>query len=87
MKRFSKLAWVGLLLALLSGWALGQSYLGTITGDVVDPSGAVVPGAKVVLSEAATNAERTTVTNAEGRYLFPSVSPGSYVIIVSKEGF
>ncbi len=87
MRSISKLTWIGLCLALLTGWALGQSFLGTITGDAVDSSGAVVPDAKVELTEVATNVKRTATTNAEGRYLFPSLTPGTYVVTIGKTGF
>ncbi len=87
MRSFSKLTWVGLILALLAGWAFGQSFTGTITGDVVDSSGAVVPNAKVELTEMATNVKRTATTNAEGRYMFPSLTPGTYIVTVEKDGF
>src|SRR5262249_51290451 len=58
-----------------------------ITGQVTDAQGAVVVGATVRLVDKATNQERTTGTNEEGRYSFPSLTPGTYDISVTKQGF
>src|SRR5262249_31730576 len=58
-----------------------------ITGQVTDAQGAVVVGATVKLVDKATNQERTTTTNEEGRYAFPSLTPGIYDVSVSKQGF
>src|SRR5271168_2229304 len=41
---------------------------GALSGVVTDASGAVVPGAKVIVTDTATNAQQTVLTNAEGRY-------------------
>lgn len=87
MRSIPKLTWVGLLFLVMTGLVFGQSFLGTITGVVLDPSGAVVPDAKVELTEITTNVQRTATTNAEGRYLFPDLTPGSYVVTVSRTGF
>src|SRR5689334_3112308 len=66
--------------------ASGQT-LGTISGEVTDASGAVVPGAKVNIRNVATNAVRQVVTNTEGLYVAPSLQPGVYDVRVEKEGF
>ena len=47
---------------------MAQTFRGTILGTVTDPSGAVVPGAKVVVRNVATGLERTTQTSADGSY-------------------
>src|SRR5690348_5253989 len=60
---------------------------GTVSGTVVDPSNAVVPGATVTLVNTATLATRTTTSNKEGQYVFAFVDPGNYSIKVSKTGF
>src|SRR5258708_36406027 len=59
----------------------------TVTGRVLDPSGAVVPGTQVRVINDATNIEYSTVTNDAGIYSIPSVSPGKYHIQVSRNGF
>lgn len=60
---------------------------GTISGQIMDSSNAAVVGATVGLTDTATNTERSTATNDSGRYLFVDVSPGSYILTVSKTGF
>ncbi|HEU5452252.1 MAG TPA: carboxypeptidase-like regulatory domain-containing protein [Terriglobales bacterium] len=60
---------------------------GTIVGTVTDPSGAVIPGATVSISDAATGLSRTTTTNDQGRYVISTVNPGTYAISVTKQGF
>ena len=73
-------------LTLLIGIASAQTF-GEITGEVRDPSGAVVPRAAVAVTNSATNASRTTVTNTEGIYSFPALNPGTYQVKVESQGF
>src|SRR5271170_5295785 len=60
---------------------------GTVAGSVTDPTGALVSGAAVTLTDTATNVARSTATNATGRYIYVDVNPGIYNIAVSKAGF
>ncbi len=60
---------------------------GAIVGVVSDPSGAVIAGAEVKLLDTATGVEQKVTTNAAGQYTFPRVSPGTYDITVTMEGF
>jgi hypothetical protein len=60
---------------------------GTVSGRVMDQQGAVVPGAEVVLADVTTNVKRTASTNEVGRYIFVSVAPGTYDLLVSRQGF
>jgi hypothetical protein len=76
------------ILTLNSGNVFAQTGgTGIVVGTVTDPSGAAVPGATVTLTDAATNSERTTTTNEDGRYDFPNVPPGKYNLTISKAGF
>jgi hypothetical protein len=75
--------WLG---SALPVWAQSTST-GTVAGSVTDPSGAVVSGATVTLTDISTNASRSTTTNAAGRYIYVDVSPGTYNMAVSKSGF
>src|SRR5438132_1639949 len=61
--------------------------LGTITGEVKDSSGAVVPGATVTVTNKATNATRTTASNAVGLFDFPALPPGEYTVKTELDGF
>lgn len=60
---------------------------GTIIGTATDPSGAVVPGAKIGLQEIATAITRTTVSNTSGQYSFVGLQPGAYSVKASHPGF
>ncbi len=60
---------------------------GTIQGTVADPSGAVIPGAKVTIRNQATSVSRVVTTNGAGRYSAPSLLPGIYEITVTSQGF
>ncbi len=60
---------------------------GTVVGAVTDPTGAVLSGATVTLTDTTTSAVRSTATNAAGRYIFVDVNPGVYNLSVTKTGF
>ena len=53
---------------------------GSIAGTARDPSGAVVPGATVTVTNVATNAVQTVVTDGEGFYRVPALEPGRYTV-------
>jgi hypothetical protein len=82
LKRSSILAGAVLLLAAA---AFGQRA--SITGRVTDSAGAVVPGARVVATGAATGVNSTAVTNGEGYYSIPFLPPGGYTVQVELTGF
>src|SRR5882757_8172525 len=77
------------VLALCATAAFGQGGgSGELTGQVTDPSGAVISGAEVKLTNAATSAVRTTTTSSDGIYRFPALPVvGTYVLEVSPKGF
>ena len=77
----------GLLLPLLSNSVLAQSSKGIVVGTITDPSGAVVDGATVKITNKATNVARETKTTAEGGFRLDAVDPGSYKIEVTAGGF
>ncbi len=87
MKKYRVLLFCLCVLALLATSALGQGIFATLTGIVTDPSGSVVPGAKVVLKDALSGSLRETVSNGEGYYTFASVPVGTYVLTVEAKGF
>ena len=67
--------------------AVAQSELATVFGRVTDPSGAVISGADVEVTNVDTGISVTSATNADGLYTVPSLHPGHYVISVRKPGF
>jgi hypothetical protein len=60
---------------------------GTILGTVTDTSGAIVPNAKVTVTNTATNVAYRTVTGSAGDYNAPALNPGTYKISVESAGF
>jgi hypothetical protein len=77
-----------LALLLATGLCVAQTATtGAISGTITDPSGAVVPGAQVVLTNKGTNAAVTQTTNSSGQYVFPNIAPGTYALTVKKDGF
>jgi hypothetical protein len=76
----SMVVWVGRAQAQTAATA-------TVIGTVTDPTGAVVAGAKVALTNISTNSTLNTTANAAGQYTFPSVTPGTYRITATMTGF
>ncbi|MDP2324190.1 MAG: carboxypeptidase-like regulatory domain-containing protein, partial [Gammaproteobacteria bacterium] len=77
-----------LLVALLtSAPANAQVLYGSIVGTVEDPTGAVVPGASITLTNPATGGVREIKADDQGRYTIPNVQAGSYTIKVTSQGF
>jgi hypothetical protein len=67
--------------------AHAQLLQGSITGNVVDSSGAAVPDAKVVARQQQTNFTRDTTTNSSGIYSLPTMPLGTYAVTVSAPSF
>ncbi|MGH9395780.1 MAG: carboxypeptidase regulatory-like domain-containing protein [Terriglobia bacterium] len=92
LKRFSDpLKTTGMLLlamALAAGSGLfGQAFNSTISGRVVDPSGAAVVGAQATLTDVATGVSYKTKSNETGLLIFPAVRPATYNLAVTMQGF
>ena len=68
-----------------SAWA--QTSSGTIEGTVQDASGAVIPGATVVITNSDTGIKRTVSTDTTGRYHVPALIPGPYEVQAQASGF
>ncbi|HEX8772674.1 MAG TPA: TonB-dependent receptor [Pyrinomonadaceae bacterium] len=66
---------------------LAQSDRGSITGTVTDPSGAVVPNAKVTATNLTTNEVREVMTNEQGSYTIPQLKADPYNVTVEAAGF
>jgi outer membrane receptor protein involved in Fe transport len=59
----------------------------SLSGRVVDPSGAVIADAQVTANQIATNISRTTSTSKDGRFRFPYLSLGAYTVRIHQQGF
>lgn len=76
------------LLALFTSLpASAQQATATVNGTVKDPSGALVPGAKVTLKNMGTNIARTIMSGKDGAYSFTLVPIGTYELAVEQSGF
>ena len=67
--------------------AASPAVAGTVSGRVVDATGAVLVGAKVVLREMATGRERVVQTDANGQYQIDTPETGAFLVIVTRPGF
>lgn len=63
------------------------SVTGSISGIVKDPSGAVIPAARVVALNTRTGVRQTTTTDSDGFYSFPELPIGDYTISIESSGF
>ncbi|HZL56555.1 MAG TPA: carboxypeptidase regulatory-like domain-containing protein, partial [Bryobacteraceae bacterium] len=78
-----------LALAALSsvGSVYAQAVNATLLGTVTDAGGGTVAGAKVIVTETATNVIRTVQTNDSGNYILPDLPPGTYSVTAEQAGF
>src|SRR5216684_9225495 len=75
------------LCAITASASVAQEFRGAITGRINDSSGGRLPGVTVTATNVATNVASTTVTNSEGAYTIPYLTPGSYSVKVELSGF
>jgi Carboxypeptidase regulatory-like domain len=78
---------VCLAASFLSSPAFAQMNTADITGNVTDPTGAVVPGATVTALQVATQQKHTVTTGEGGEYLFAQLPLGEYSLTVDATGF
>lgn len=78
---------VSILLVLLASVASAQQDRGTFTGTVTDPTGAVIPGVKVMITHVQTNSKNETTTNEGGQYRVPNLQIGDYKLTFEAKGF
>src|SRR5437870_1725130 len=64
-----------------------QGVRATIVGRVTDDSGAVVPGAKITITNTGTNESRSITVNDSGEYAIPQLAPGQYTLTAEYVGF
>jgi hypothetical protein len=87
MTRVSCATGIVLFAGILMATPARAQSTGAIQGNIVDAQGAVVPGVTVTVRNVATGVERTTVSDAGGDYLTPSLAPGLYRIETRLTGF
>src|SRR5438105_1552090 len=86
MWRFRILVCVALFAYSIHGWAQGGGNV-AITGTVTDPSGAVIAGADVKVTQKNTSVTRTDTTNGAGEFNIPSLPPATYTVAIEAKGF
>jgi outer membrane receptor protein involved in Fe transport len=94
MRRFEKAAimrWLLLMTVLIAivapQAAYSQILYGSLTGNVTDQTGAVLPGVKVQALNVATNVAMSATTNERGIYLFSNLLPGVYDVTIEAASF
>jgi hypothetical protein len=75
-----------MLMAAVTGME-AQSHYGALRGLVTDSQGASIANASVALTSESTKIVRTTASNGAGEYVFNAVEPGSYIVVVTSDGF
>src|SRR6266513_6302972 len=86
-KRIFAVLFAAFLILAASGVAWSQTVQGVITGTITDPTGAVVPGATVTITNVGTNVSQSTATGGDGSYRFGLVPPGAYTVEVKAANF
>jgi hypothetical protein len=68
-------------------WAQGAVTSASLSGNVVDTSGAAIPGATVTILNTATGVSKTQTADAHGHFIFLQLAPGTYSIVATGTGF
>jgi Carboxypeptidase regulatory-like domain len=87
MRQLIFMTFVVLCFFLTGNVVLGQKTTGRLRGQIVDPSGAVIPNAQVTVTNQETAVAVTVFTTTAGTYELPSVLPGLYKVSVEAKGF
>ena len=86
---FKRVRACGALLCALTLWAPAQAQVssGSVSGRISDAQGAVVPGAKVTLTDVDQASSRTLNSSGDGTFTFTPVVPANYIVVVEVKGF
>src|ERR1700674_4148320 len=88
MNRSAKVTLIVLSLVLfVAGFALAQTFQASVSGIVNDPTGAVVPSAKVTVTDTERGTAYTATTNQDGVYLINNLIPSTYKVTAEASGF
>src|SRR5438874_5767816 len=83
----SRTAVLVLAFGLLAGSAFAQTTQGRLTGLITDAQGAILPGVTVTVTSPALIGVQSTVTQPDGRFLFPALPTGAYKVVYDLSGF
>ncbi|HEX4019844.1 MAG TPA: carboxypeptidase-like regulatory domain-containing protein [Acidobacteriaceae bacterium] len=78
---------IAIMLFFSPGTSVAQQATTSLSGTVMDTSGAVVPGAVVTIARAATGQSLKTTSDARGQYQFQQLAPGTWTVTISATGF
>jgi hypothetical protein len=87
MTKLTRVLLLGILILAIGLPAFAQSGRGTMTGIVKDPSGAIVPGADITITEKATGVVTRAISTEAGTYRAPYLPPGTYRLTAALAGF
>jgi len=85
--KHSPKGWIIFCLLSTAAFANGQNANTSLRGVVKDPNGALVPGAKIALTDKANGQTLSATANSAGEYVLAQVAPARYTITVSASGF
>ncbi len=80
-------SWLAILILGWSVSAFAQTFQGSITGIITDPTGAVIAGARVTVTETDRGLSWSTTSHGDGTYTMALLPPGKYQLKVEKPGF
>lgn len=86
-KRLALLSVAVVVIALIAPFRLNAQAAGVIAGTVTDKTGAAIPQAQVTITNQSTNEQRRLETDGAGEYNAPLLPPGTYSVLVEKQGF
>ncbi len=78
---------ISVLLLMWPNAAMTQNDVGAVVGFITDPTGAVIPGAKVTIVNEGTGETRNVTTDAQGHYAVPNLPPAIYTMTAEAKGF
>src|SRR5262245_16039218 len=87
MQRIIRFSSLFILALVLTSVAAAQTTSGSIAGTINDPNNAAIGGATVKISDAGKGFTLSATTDSEGRFVFPTVPPGTYTMTVEATGF
>lgn len=87
MHRIKILVTLFILALAFTGTALSQTTSGSIAGNLTDPNQAAIAGATVTVTDDAKSFSQSATTDKEGRFVFPTLPPGTYRLTVEAKGF
>jgi len=87
LSSFSIFAVVAFIALLLPAQGRGQVAGATLSGSITDPSGRVIPGAEIAVTNTGTGITTAVTTNSAGIYIAPNLIPGAYTVTIRAPGF